>query len=273
MRKTLPYSYFRTAIAPLFLAFVCFYGNAASAADRTPEYLQSFEPSKGFKPVQRDLTEVFLQLAGSLEYYGSPVPYLRHVAAEHARVEALYRQKFGKNPTSFRPAYLTDDYIDGLAKNWDFLSPKLGLEPFAKNAGNTMRDAIKGTRGTGTIIVEIFNRHQGGVFDQITGTGGKDGDFETLRAELVRRLELDKPVVDEAGYEVAHRDAVSFALGIHGSTMKLFKRLDQGLQPNDAARIKTYLTSVFLDVGAMAQSELQAGISEWAFGKNSTVSK
>src|SRR5579862_5578741 len=93
-------------------------GSLSAAADpqTRPEYLQSFDPAKGFKPAQRDLTEIFLQLAGSLEYYGSPEPYLRHVASEHKRIEALYRQKFGKNPTSFRPAYVDDAYIDGLAK-------------------------------------------------------------------------------------------------------------------------------------------------------------
>jgi len=242
----------------------------ALCADQ-PEYIASFDPAKGFKPAQRDLTEIFLQLAGSLEYYGSPEPYLRHVAAEHARIEALYRQKFGKEPKSFRPAYMDDAYINSLVKNWNFLSPKLGLEAFAKNVGNTMRDAIKGTRGTGTIIVEIFNRHQTKVFDQMAGKETTDASFEALRAELIQCLELNKSSVAEEHYEIPRRDAVSFALGIQGSTLKLFKRLDQGLKPADAGRIKTYLTSVFMDVGEMAQSEVQAGISEWGFSKISTA--
>src|SRR5260370_39898140 len=101
-----------------------------------PEYLASFDPAKGFKPAQRDLTEIFLQLAGSLESYGSPVPYLRHVAAQHHRVENLYRRKFGKAPASFRPDYMTDEYINKVAKNWDLLSSKMGLEAYAEEFGN-----------------------------------------------------------------------------------------------------------------------------------------
>ena len=198
---------------------------------------------------------------------------MRHVAAEHARIETLYRQKFGKAPKSYRPAYLDDAYIDSLAKNWNFLSPKLGLDPFAKEVGNDMREAIKGTRGTGTIIVDILNRHQTRVFDQIAGKGGQGADFESLRAELFTRLELNKASVSEGRYEVAQRDAVSYGIIIHGVTMKLFAKLDQSLKPADADRIKTFLTSVFMDVGEMAQSELQAGISEWALAKRSTAAK
>ena len=136
-----------------------------------------------------------------------------------------------------------------------------------------MRNAIKGTRGTGTIIVEIFNQHQGRVLDSMTRKGRQPADFEALRAALVTRLELDKNVVDESRYEIARRDAVSFALGIHGITMKLFKRLDSGLKPGDSERVKTIITSIFMDVGAMAQSELQVGISAWGFERLSAVAK
>lgn len=244
----------------------------AGAADR-PEYLDSFDPAKGFKPAQRDLTEVFLQLAGSLEAYGSPVPYLRHVAAEHQRIENLYRQRSGKEPTSFRPSYLTDEYINKLAENWDLLSPKLGLDPLAKDTGNSMRDAIKGTRGTGTILVDIFNRHQAKVFDAMTGKRSEGADFGALRSELCTRLELNKAKVSEQGYEIPRRDAVAFSLNIEAIVKKLYDRLDHALKPADATRVKTYITSVFMDVGTAAHSELQAGISEWAFGSLSTARK
>lgn len=90
----------------------------AIGTDR-PEYLDSFDQAKGFKPAQRDLTEVFLQIAGSLENYGSPVPYLQHMATEHLRIEALYQQKKGKAPRSYRPAYMTDAYLAKLAANWN----------------------------------------------------------------------------------------------------------------------------------------------------------
>lgn len=263
----------RVLQALFFLSFVfllCLSGHKTSAAE-PPEYLASFDPVKGFKPAQRDLTEVFLQLAGSLEAYGNPEPYLRHVVTEHARVENLYRNKFGRNPKSYRPAYLTDSYLDKLAANWKLLSPKLGLDAWAKEFGHMMRDAIKGTRGNGTIAIEIFNQHQARVFDEMVGKGKQPADFDALKAQLVSSLELDNIGVDETGFEIARRDAVTFALGIHGMTMKLFKRLDDGLKPADAERVKRILTGIILDVGEIAQSELQAGLSEWAFGKLSAA--
>ena len=159
------------------------------------------------------------------------------------------------------------------AANWKLLAPKLGLEPYAKEIGNDMREAIKGTRGTGTIIVEIFNRHQGKVVDSMAGKGGQGADFEALRSELVNRLELDKRDVNEWQYEVNRRDAVSYAVVMHGITMKLFAKIDQGLKPADAGRMKAAITSVFMDTGRMAQSELEAGLSEWAFQKQTTAAK
>lgn len=272
MRKFLLHSHFRSAPLLLFLVLACFCGHTVTAG-APPEYLQSFDPAKGFKPAQRDLTEIFLQIAGSLENYGSPVPYLRHTIAEHARIEALYRQKLGTAPKSFRPAHMTEDYLDRLTGNWNMLSPKLGLDPLARDIGHMMRDAIKGTRGTGTILVEIFNRHQAQIFDSMTGKRNDQADYEALRAELVSRLELDKKQVDEERYEIARRDAVSFALGIQGVTLKLFARLDAGLSAADAKTVKAILTSVFDDVGQMADSELQMGLLEWSVKAPSTTSK
>jgi hypothetical protein len=91
--------------------------------------------------------------------------------------------------------------------------------------------------------------------------------------ELVRQLELNKGTVSEEQYEIARRDAVSFALGIHGTTIKLFKRLDAGLPANAAEKIKAVLTSVIMDTGMMAQSELEAGIVEWALVNPSTAAR
>lgn len=247
--------------------------NVAAAANERFEYLASYDPAKGFKPAQRDLTEIFLQLAGSIEAHGSPVPYLKHVAAEHSRIENLYRRKSGKEPKSFRPAYMTDAYLDKLAANWNILSPKIGLEPYAKDVGHMMRDGIKGTRGTGTIAVAIFNEHQTVVFEEMAGKSREPAGFERLKKQLISRLELNNLDVDEWGFETARRDAVTYALGIHGVTMKLFKRLDEGVDAKAAAAMKTYLTSVIMDVGQAAQSELQAGIAEWAGAKQSTAAK
>jgi hypothetical protein len=235
-----------------------------AAATEPPEFLAPFDPSKGFKHAQRDLTEIFLQLAGSLEAYGSPEPYLKQVASEQTRVAKLYEQKYGKAPSPFRPAYMTDAYIEKLCTNWKFLSPKLGLDGYAREVGNLMRDAIKGTRGNGTIIVGICNQHQSKVFDAMGGKNVSGADFESLRSQLATQLELNKRPPSFEGYEMPRRDAISFALDIQGITEKLFARLDQGMKPADAERIKTYLTSVIIDVGAMAQSELEVGIAEWA---------
>jgi hypothetical protein len=242
-------------------------------AAEQPEYLASFQPAKGFKAAQRDLTEVFLQLAASLEAFGSPEPYLRHVAAEHGRIESLYRSKYGKNPRSFRPDYMTDAYLDKLSANWKLLSPKLGLDAWAKDVGHMMRDAIKGTRGTGTIVIEIFNQHQSRVFDQMAGKANQPADFEQLKDQLITRLELNNTAVDETGFEVARRDAVTFALGIHGVTMKLFKRCEDGLKPDAAQAVKTVITSIILDTGQMAHSELQTAIAEWATNRPSSSAK
>ena len=259
---------FRAAVVFVFL--VVFF--AVSAAEKA-EYLASYNPAKDFKPAQRDLTEIFLQLAGSLEAHGSPEPYLRHVAAEHNRIENLYRQKFGRESKSYRPAFMTAAYLDKLAANWKLLSPKLGLDAWAKEFGRFMRDAIKGTRGNGTIVIEIFNQHQTRVFDEMAGKSKQPADFEILRKELVHRLELDKKVVDENRYEIPHRDAVSYGIIIHGITMKLFARLDEGLKPDAAQAVKTVLTSVIMDTGQMAHSELQTAIAEWALNRPSTAGK
>ena len=48
------------------LAFTFIALLTALGADR-PEYFASFDPAKGFKPAQDNLTQVFLQIAGSLE--------------------------------------------------------------------------------------------------------------------------------------------------------------------------------------------------------------
>lgn len=246
---------------------------ALASAAEPAEYLQSYDPPKGFKPAQRDLTEIFLQIAGSLEHHGSPEPYLRHMQAEHDRIEAKYRQKYGRAPQSRRPAQFSGDAIARLSANWNVLSPKLGLEPLTKDIGHLMRNALKGTRGTGTIVVEIFNQHQANVFEAMAGRGGNAADFDALQSKLVSGLELDKTHIDDRGYSIPQRDAMSSAIVIHGVTTKLFKKLDASLKPADAGNIKAAITSVFVDVGRMAQSELEAGIAEWASEGNTAAAR
>ena len=55
-----------------FACVALLFCGVSAKAEPKPEYLASFDPAKGFKPAQRDLTEVFLQIAGSLEANGSP---------------------------------------------------------------------------------------------------------------------------------------------------------------------------------------------------------
>jgi hypothetical protein len=239
-------------------------------ASTPPEYLQSFDPQKGFKPAQKDLTEIFLQIAGSLEFYGSPEPYLRHMANEHTRIETKYQKKYGKAGKSFRPPQMTDQYIDTLSASWRFVSPKFGLDAFAKEIGGAMRDGIQGTRGTGTIVVEILNEHQSLAFDAMAGKGNQ-ADFEALKAKLVTRLELDQARVDDRSYSIPRRDAVRSAIIIRGIMSNLYQRIDKSLKPADAERVKTVMTHIILSVGEMAHSELEVGLAEWAIEKSSTA--
>ena len=255
----------------VFLFLSCNIFNLRATPAEQPEYFASFDPDKGFKPAQADLTEVFLQIAGSLEYYCSPEPYLRHMKAEHERIEAKYRLRFGTEPKHFCPAYMDDAYFSQLSANWKLLAPKLGLEPLTKNTGHLMREAINGTRGNGTMLVEIFNQHQAKVYASMIGQGTAPSDFDALKADLVNRLEIGKAVVHDENYKIPQRDAVDFTTGIEGGFNRLFAAIDAGLKPSDAERIKGFVTSVCIDVGRVAQSELQIAIAEHALDRQTAA--
>ncbi len=229
-----------------------------------PEYLRFFEPAKGFKPVQTSLTDVFLQLAGSLEHHGTPEPYIRHILAEQARVSALFRQKTGKESPGRLPAYFTDAYADRLIANWNKLSPKLKLDAFAREAGRCTREAIRGTRDTGTIVIEVFNEHQKTVINGMKAGSMKGAEFEVLRAKLATELEFGKPKVDMTGYETARRDAVSYAIIFRGVRKTLFEKIDAALSPKDSALVEGALDSIFIDLGRAAQAEFEMGMLEWS---------
>lgn len=113
------------------------------AEDQTP-YAPYFNPANGFKPAQRDLTKIFLQMAGSLEHFGTPEPYIRHVLAEHTRIAAKYKSATGKDDTAL-PTYLTDDFVEHLLGNWKKLTPGLKLDSLCRQSGRNMRLAIMGT--------------------------------------------------------------------------------------------------------------------------------
>lgn len=103
------------------------------------------DPAKGFKPAQSSLTSIMLQLAGSLEHHGSPEPYIRHIMAEHKRIDAKYAKATGKTKGSSRPAYLADKYVENLISNWKKLEKPLKLDELCRESGKNMRYAIQGS--------------------------------------------------------------------------------------------------------------------------------
>ncbi|MFD2256858.1 hypothetical protein ACFSSA_09235 [Luteolibacter algae] len=113
-------------------------------AEEAAPYSPHFNPANGFKPAQRSLTDVFLQMAGSFERFGTPEPYLRHVMAEHARIDARYKLATGKE-VSRRPEYFTDAYLENLIATWKKLAPVLDLESLCRQSGRDMRLAILGS--------------------------------------------------------------------------------------------------------------------------------
>jgi hypothetical protein len=150
-----------------------------------------YSPEKGFKPAQANLTEIFLQLAGSLEHHGSPEPYIRHMQAENQRISILVEQKTGK-PYRGMPAHLTDEYLNQFIANWNALSPKVALDELAKEAGKCTRNVLRGPRDTGTFVIEIINTHQEEVVQTMKGKSN-DGSFEILQARLATELGFTIP--------------------------------------------------------------------------------
>lgn len=237
---------------------------ARGEQDKQPEYLRFYNPQAGFKPAGTNLTEIFLQLAGSLEAHGSPEPYLRHMQKEHERISARFAAKMGKAPQSRMPAYLTPEYIDRMIANWNLLAPRLGLDVFAKETGGFVREGIRGTRDTGTIVVEIFNAHQKRVVEQMKKGDSGGTAFDELKAKLFTELEFNKEDVDMTGYEIPRRDAVSYAIIFRGTQEKLFQKIDGGVPPEKAEKIKSFITGTMLELGRLAHSELEIGILEWS---------
>ena len=155
-----------------------------------------------FKRAQTDLSGVFLQLAASLEHYGSPEPYLRHMKKEHERIEAKYFAKHGRKQESYCPPYMTDQYIDKLAANWNKLSPKLGLDNLTRRCARHARLAILGNDGKGTILITTFNQHQSRVFKEMAGKTKRQTGFDELRKLVEPRLKTGIiPIADLAAAE------------------------------------------------------------------------
>lgn len=239
---------------------------SAIGTTREPEYLPHFDPARGFKPAQTNLTEICLQIAGSLEAYGSPEPYLRHIQAEHKRISELYEARMRKPHTSRMPSHLTEDYVNVAIKNWNTLSNPLELDGFAREIGRCAREGIKGTRLTGTLAVQIFNEHQAKVADRMQGVSTETAGYDELRDRLERELEYGKPV-DMRGYETTRRDAVSYASVIADRFERLADKINTMAKPEKAALLNEAVSGVFNDLGYLAQSELEIGILESALRK------
>ena len=237
---------------------------AAAQNSSNPAYLAFYNPVTGFKPAQPNLTEIFLQIAGSLEYSGSPEAYLRHMQQEHARISRKFAAVTGQAQVNRMPAHMTPEYIDRMISNWNVLSPKLGLEALAKEVGRCAREGIRGTRGTGTLAVQIFNDQQKLVVQQMQSNEQQTAEFEQLRAKIEDELEFNKESVSLLGYETTRRDAVTYALVIRVTYERLFSKIDAALPPDRAAQIKSAIRGVFLDLGRMAQAELEIAILELA---------
>lgn len=263
MHNQLTFNYLQRALLPLFLAFLTFFHLADVAAADKPGNAASFDPAKGFKPAQSDLTEVFLQIAGSLEYYGSPEPYLRHMKAEHDRIDAKYRQQFAGKTKSFCPSYMDGAYFERLAANWKHMAPQLGLESLAKSTGRLMRAAINGPDGKPTILADVFKEHQREVKAAMSS---KEAvvipDFDALKVKMVKCLRLDATPVQAGNLPAEQQVVVRPASDAHAAFLKLFSAVDAGLAPADAEKVKTVILGIVTDVGRMAQSELEAGILE-----------
>ncbi|TLD71474.1 hypothetical protein FEM03_08080 [Phragmitibacter flavus] len=316
-------------IAPLLLLLPTF--ASAQDAPRSTAYLRFFDPNEGFKPAQTNLTNIFLQIAGSMEYYGSPEPYIEHIQAEHGRVSEKFRSKTGKTRNSL-PDHLTDEYLNQLVTNWNLLSPKLGLDVLAKEAGRCTRQGIQGEQNTGTVAIEILNRHQELVFEAMKGGNSVEGGFEHLQLKLqsalvsgsgsaVSRKDVAALVEQENALNAAERkqyevllsyaqftrehfgqleqfyktgfdklteegkeeisrrawngtqsqkpdnfllDAVTSYRQYQTLQTELFNKLDAALPEEASAKFKRVISGIFMDLGALAQSELEIGILESA---------
>ena len=153
-----------SAICAIAIAFPC----AATAQDREQAGPDHYQPANGFKPAQTNLTEIFLQLADSLEHHGSPEPYIRHMQSEHKRISALYEQKTGDPHKGRMPSYMTEEYLNRFIANWNALSSKLGLDQLAKDAARCAHNAIQGPQGTGTFVILILHPRTSSALSTIT---------------------------------------------------------------------------------------------------------
>lgn len=247
------------------LAFLITLAVATSVqAGAPPEYTRYFDPAKGFKPAQRNLTEAYLQAAASLEHFGSPEPYLRHMLAEHDRIHKLAMKAVGQNARSCRPTSMTDEHVEKLIANWNKLSPVLHLDAVAREIGEDVRNGIRGVLDKGTIAITLLNEHQKQVLDNMSSSKERGLGFLQLQAKLITELELDKPSIDTRGYEITRRDAVSYADLARATMIELRSKLTKTLPAEKADQIADAIQNVFISLAELVHSEFEAGIQEWS---------
>jgi hypothetical protein len=248
----------------LLTVILCLAFLGSAAAQRQPEYLQAFDPAKGLKPAQTNLTNILLQIAGILEETGSVESYIRHIQAEDSRVARMYAAKTGKTGVGRMPAHMTADYVEKFIKNWNTLAPALKLDEFAKEIGRCTREGITGTRLSGTLAVQLCNEHQAKVAMVMRGESNQAAGFEELRQRLNQVLQFGNPNVELNSKDTATRDALSYASVIADRFERMSQRIDSLAKPEKAEVIKRAINGAFLDLLNLAQAELEIGILESA---------
>lgn len=196
----------------IFALFQLGFNSEARAADPLPHGAY-YRAEAGFKPAQRDFAKILLQLAGSLEYHGSPEPYIRHIMAEHSRIAGKYEAAIGKEAT-VRPDYLTDEFAERLIANWKKLTPGLKLDTLSHESGRNLRLAVMGTWN-------IPNSEL--IAGETTLTDGERNEFARFLAkDYFKKADLpdvDRFYQDGAGYDKLSRI----------SKIRMSKRIERGI--------------------------------------------
>lgn len=161
----------------LKIGFLALFSSILSASVAEEFHFQSSSPN---------LSEIYLQMARSIEATEHIGPYIHHVLSEHERVSRLYEAKLRKKLVPYLPAHITAEYVTNLLASWDNLSPKLNLPKMARKSGEAIRIAIDGEQDQGTSLRLIFNWHQRALHHDMSNGGKRDVGFAQLKDELIR---------------------------------------------------------------------------------------
>lgn len=256
--------------AVILLVLLAFSGSGFSQAETRVAQLEGligdeerfriYDSVKGFGPTEASLTNAFLKLAGSLEMMGKPEDYIRHIHAEEKRLAVKYKQATGQEAPNMIPSYLTEEYSEKLIATWNRLAPKLGLEELMKENGRRMVNGFSGSWNRGTIVIAILNEHQQRVLDD--PAGGENVGYEEMKASLIKGLKLDQENPDLEGTSDSRGSAIIYARAIQNSFKRLFERIDKGVPPDQAEKIKGVISTMVEDLGRLIHAEFQLGVLE-----------